>query len=108
MFYIIYAHGHVHGTVRSGMARSHVENAKTTVYNANDYYIYFVSYKFYKGFMSRFYSVNEYLVPVLAWGFLGKLILFENNLIYFLSQDKKGKYFFEEKIYFFSEKKNFF
>ena len=27
--------------------------------------------KYPQGFMSRFYSVNEYLVPVLAWGFLG-------------------------------------
>lgn len=27
--------------------------------------------KYPNGFMSRFYSVNEYLVPVLAWGFLG-------------------------------------
>ena len=27
--------------------------------------------KFPNGFISRFYSITEYLVPVLAWGFLG-------------------------------------
>ena len=27
--------------------------------------------KYQNGFMSRFYSITEYLVPVLAWGFLG-------------------------------------
>ncbi|RNA29865.1 FAM73B isoform X1 [Brachionus plicatilis] len=27
--------------------------------------------KYPDGFISRFYSINEYLVPVLAWGFLG-------------------------------------
>jgi hypothetical protein len=27
--------------------------------------------KYPDGFISRFYSLNEYLVPVLAWGFLG-------------------------------------
>ena len=27
--------------------------------------------KYPNGFISRFYSINEYLVPILAWGFLG-------------------------------------
>lgn len=27
--------------------------------------------KYPDGFITRFYSINEYLVPVLAWGFLG-------------------------------------